>query len=175
MFSDQNFRSPQNHHTRNLPVHSCRQIDICVSLTSQVWWGYANADDHARLEGFLRRCVRLSFRSASSPTLASICDVADDVLFTCINDSRHLMHLLRPVLPPTRDDHYKLRKRHHNLHLPAKTSTLSDNGFFKRTLYKNTGCDRSASVTINFYPSMLVELHHYLFLTCVLQWFVCLY
>ena len=55
-------------------------------------------------------------------------------------------HLLRPLLPPTRDDHYNLCKRHHNLQLPAKTSTLSDNGFSKKMLYKNTGCERSTSI-----------------------------
>ena len=42
----------------------------------------------------------------------------------------------RPLLPPTRDDHYNLRKHQHNLQLPAKTSTLSDNGLIKRLLYK---------------------------------------
>ena len=131
----------------------------------------------ARLEGFLRRCVRLGFRLASSLTLASVCDEADDRLFTCINhDSRHL---LRPHLPLSRDDHYNLRKRQHNLQLPTKTSTLSDNGFIKRMLYKNTGCNHSNSfihsITINFHSPMLVELHRYLFTFNMCLTAVCLF
>ena len=123
---------------------SSRPLIAKLTYVPKAWWGYANAADRARLEGFLRRCVRLGFLSASSPTLGSVCDEADDRLFTCINhDPRHL---LRPLLPPTRGDHCNLRKRHHNLQLPAKTSTQSDNGFIKRMLYKITGGDRSTSI-----------------------------
>ena len=105
---------PQRHYTRHLPGHCCRQIDKCVSGLV----GLPNAADLARLEGFLRRCVWLGFRLVSSPTLASVCDEADNRLFTCINhDPRHL---LWPLLPPTRDDHYNMRKRHHNLQLPER-------------------------------------------------------
>jgi len=128
-------------------IHDIFQATVIAKLTyaSQAWWGYSNAADRARLEGFLRRCTRLGFRSASSPTLASVCDKADDRLFTLIISNPQ--HLLRPLLPPAKDEHYNLRKRSHSLHLPAKTTTLSDNGFIKRLLYKNIGCRQSLSDT----------------------------
>ena len=83
--------------------------------------------------------------------------------------------------PPTREDHYNLRKHHHNQQLPAKTTTLSDNGFIKKMLYKNTGgCDRltsifTFSITISFYSFMLVELHRYLFTFNLCLTAVCLF
>ena len=121
-------------------IHDVFQATVVGKLTyaSPAWWGYANAADRARLEGFMRRCVRLDFRSASSPTFASVCDEADDRLFSAINNNPR--HLLRTLLPPAKDEHYNLRKRSHSLQLPAKTSSLSDNGFIKRMLYKNIGC-----------------------------------
>jgi Reverse transcriptase (RNA-dependent DNA polymerase) len=45
-----------------------------MSYASQAWWGYANVADRSRLECFLQSCVRLGYRSATSPTLASVCD-----------------------------------------------------------------------------------------------------
>ena len=94
-----------------------------------------NAADSARLEAFLRRSARLGFRSVSAPTFASLCAEADDRLFSNIlKDSRHL---LQPLLPPTRDEHYNLRKRAHNRQLPVRTSSINDNGFLIRMLYKN--------------------------------------
>ena len=135
----------RQHGLPNVIIHIF-QATVVAKLTyaPQAWWGYANAADCAHLEGFFRQCVLIGFWSASSPTLVSVCDVADDRLFSCINnDSWHLLWLL---LLLTREDHYNLCERHHNPQLPAKTSTLSDNGFIKRMLYKNTGCDRSTSI-----------------------------
>ena len=101
------------------------------------WWGYASAADRARLEAFLHRSVRLGFRSASAPTLTSVCALADDRLFAkIINDSRHL---LRSILPPARVEHYHLRKRPHNFKLPIKSSSFGDRGFIMRMMYKDTG------------------------------------
>ena len=133
-------RTLRQHGLQNSFVHDIFQATVVAKLTyaSQAWWGYANADDRARLEGFMRRCVRLGFRSASSPTLANVCDEADDRLFSAINNNTR--HLLRSLLPPAKDEHYNLRKRSHSFQLPVKTSSLSDSGFIKRMLYKNIGC-----------------------------------
>jgi hypothetical protein len=112
-------RTLRQHGLQNSTVHDIFQATVVAKLTyaSQAWWGYANADDRARLEGFMRRCVRLGFRSASSPTLANVCDEADDRLFTAINNNTR--HLLRSLLPPAKDEHYNLRKRSHSFQLPA--------------------------------------------------------
>ena len=131
-------RPTKPHHPRYLPGHGCRKL----MYASQAWWGYSNAADRARLEGFLRRCVQLGFRLASSLTLASVCDEADDHLFTrIINNPRHL---LRHLPWPAKDEHYNLRKRSHCLQLHAKTSSLSDNGFIKRMLCKNIASQTQA-------------------------------
>ena len=90
-------------------IHDIFQATVVAKLSyaSPAWWGYVSAADRARLEAFLQRSVRLGFQSASAPTLASVCAHADDRLFAkIINNSRHL---LRPILPPARVEHYHLR------------------------------------------------------------------
>lgn len=132
-------RTLRQHGLPNGIIHDIFQATVVakISYASPAWWGYANVADRARLEAFLQRSVRFGFRSASAPTLGSVCALADDRLFAkIINDSRHL---LRPLLPPTRVEHYHLRKRPHNFELPARSSSLSDRGFIMRMLYKDTG------------------------------------
>lgn len=133
-------RTLRQHGLPDVIIHDIFQATVVAKLTyaSQAWWGYANAADRARLESFMRRCVRLGFRSANSTTLASICDKADVRLFKNISNNSH--HLLRYLLPPTKNEHYSLRNRSHNYQLPTKSSTLTDNGFIKRMLFKNIGC-----------------------------------
>ena len=138
-------RTLRQHGLPTVIVHNIFQATVFAKLTyaSQAWWGYSNAADRARLESFLHRCVRNGFRSASAPTLASVCDEADDRLFTLIQNNPR--HLLLPLLPPAKDERYNLRKRSHSLQLPGKTSSLTDNGFIKRMLFKNIGCRLSNS------------------------------
>jgi len=129
------------HH--GLPIGAVQDIfqaTVVAKLTyaSPAWHGYANAADCARLEAFLRRSARLGFRSVSAPTFFSVCAEADDRLFS--NIIRDPRHLLQSLLPPTRNEHYNLRRRAHNRQLPARTSSLSDNRFLTRMLYKNSGC-----------------------------------
>ena len=106
-----------------------------LSYASPAWWGFANADDKARLEAFLSRSVRFGYRDASSPTLKSICGEADDELFNKV--ARNPRHLLHGILPPARDNHYELRVRRHNLTLPIRSTTLMDCNFTARMLYKD--------------------------------------
>ena len=126
-------RLPQRHHTRHIPGR-CLQTDVCVSglvcgatqtlpfvpVSRAFFDGMSDmASDHHHHQ-----------RSQTSVTY-----VADDRLFSCIiNDCRHL---LRPLLPPTRDEHYTLCKLNHNPQLSAKTSSLRNNGCGKRILYEH--------------------------------------
>jgi len=106
-----------------------------LSYASPAWWGFASADDHHRLEEFLRRSARLGYRDNSPATFASICDDADDQLFEWItHNSQHLLH---PLLPPEREHHYSLRERSHNYQLPERTTQLKDKNFIIRMLYKD--------------------------------------
>jgi hypothetical protein len=99
-----------------------------ISYAASAWWGYTSAADHDRLEAFLRRAVSFGYRDASAPSLARICEQAEEKLFSNIllNDKR----LLRPLLPPERSQQYSPRRRRHNLQLPFRTLALSDNNFF---------------------------------------------
>ena len=57
---------------------------------------------------------------------------------TLFNNILHKrQHLLFPLLPPVRDDHYFLRNRSQNLQLPARSSSLKDNNFLMSMLYKD--------------------------------------
>ena len=103
----------------------------CHTLLHAAWWGYANADDEARLEALLRRSSKLGFRADTAPTLTSICAGADDKLFRNVlfND----LHLLYRLLPTSRDNHYNLRSQtNHNLQLPVSISSLNDRNVFMR-------------------------------------------
>src|SRR5664279_1560524 len=64
------------------------QSTVVAKLTyaSPAWWGFASAEDKARLEAFVCRSARLGYRAASSPTLDSIAE-SDDRLFNRITDN----------------------------------------------------------------------------------------
>ena len=68
-------------------------------------------------------------------TFASICDDADYQLFERItSNSQHLLH---PLLPPEREQHYSLRERSHSYQLPERTTQLKDKNFIIRMLYRD--------------------------------------
>ena len=54
----------------------------------------------------LRRSTRLGYRDAQSPSFDSLCETADEQLFLKIIKNKQ--HLLRSLLPPQREQHYKL-------------------------------------------------------------------
>jgi hypothetical protein len=115
---------------------------MAESDTTSAWWGYTSAADRGRLEAFLRR-PWLPRRIAPPPSLARICEQADEKLFS--NILRNDKHLLRPLLPPERSQQYSLRRRRHNLQLPVRTSALSDNNFLIRMLFKDCYSTQSSS------------------------------
>ena len=44
---------------------------------SPSWWGFTNADQRNRLEGFLRKASRARFYPEGSPTFSELCGAAD--------------------------------------------------------------------------------------------------
>jgi len=64
--------------------------------------------------------------------------MADEQLFLKIMKNKQ--NLLRSLLPPQREQHYKLRVRVHNFELPTRTSLTTDSNFVVRMLFKNSGC-----------------------------------
>jgi hypothetical protein len=126
--------------TRTLRQHALHHVFQATVITklsyaSPAWWGFANADDKARLEAFLDRSVRFGYCEASSPTIESICGEADEELFNKV--ARSPRHLLHDILSPARDSHYELIVRRHNLALPIRSTILMDCNFAARMLYKN--------------------------------------
>jgi gmma-aminobutyric acid receptor subunit gamma/cGMP-dependent protein kinase 2 len=130
-------RTLRHHGMPTSALHAVFQATVVAKLVyaAPAWRGFTSAADRSRLDAFLRRSVRFGYRSASAPTLESICEEADDRLFrSIINNECHLLHSL---LPPERSQHYSLRERTHNFQLPARTSALNDNNFMIRMLYKD--------------------------------------
>ena len=113
-------------------------IDSKLAYASPAWWGLTTAADRARLEAFLRRSVNIGFRSDTAPTLGVICSERDDALFAKITSNAN--HLLHQLLPPRRETNYSLRPRAHDFTLSGRTSSLNDNNYITRMLYKNIGC-----------------------------------
>ena len=97
-----------------------------------------SAADRDRLEAFLRRSTALGFHPATAPTLSTICSEGDNQLFTAIiSSSSHLLHHLSP---PKHDTHYSLRPSAQDFTFSILTTTLRDNNYLNRMLYKNIGC-----------------------------------
>jgi len=91
--------------------------------------------------------VRLGYNAASSPTLKSICGVANDLLLNQV--SRNARHLLRVLLPLIRDTHYNLKSLQAQ---PIRCSALMDCNFINRMLHKELNivstdsCDQSGTL-----------------------------
>ena len=75
-----------------------------LSYAVSAWWGFASAADRGRLEAFLRRYASFGYRDPTAPSLAYICEQADDKLFNNILCNNN--HLLRPLLPPDMSQQY---------------------------------------------------------------------
>ena len=90
--------------------------------------------------------TKFGYRDSSSPSLLSICDAADDKLFNNIlRNSRHLLH---PLLPPERNQHYAIRDRPHKLQIPIRTSALNNNNFLIRMLFKDMSYSSQSSSAV---------------------------
>jgi hypothetical protein len=127
--------------------HSCQNVFHSVTLAkltycSPAWWGYANAAERDRIEGFLRRCKRFGYYPHNAAPFAELCTEADTKLLKrVINDDEHVLHYLLPPCNAGLSLH-NLRPRKHNRTLPAKSSRYDDSNFFTRMLMSNC-CEQS--------------------------------
>lgn len=130
-------RTLRHHGLNNSSIQAIFQATVVAKLAyaAPAWLGFAKTVDRARLEAFLKRSVSFGYRSASSPTFASICDEAENKLFR--NIITNPTHLLHPLLPPLREKHYDLRDRPHPHQLPSRTTALRDSNFMIRMLFKD--------------------------------------
>jgi len=103
--------------TRPGQAHPCPPMaTLLLVLTLNTW----RARICYRLETFLRRSAKLGYPANSSATFASICADADYQLFTRLSSNGQ--HLLHPLLPPQREQHYSFRDRSYNYQLPDRTN-----------------------------------------------------
>lgn len=106
-----------------------------LTYAIQAWWGFVGTSDRERLEAFLKRAKKAEFVNGNLPSLAELCDTADNKLFkTVVENSNHVLH---PLLPPRVSRHMTLRKRRHDFVLPAKESKIMESNFLYRLLYKD--------------------------------------
>jgi hypothetical protein len=131
-------RTLRHHGLPEDAIHTVFQAVVVakISYASQAWWGFSSAADQGRLEAFLRRAERLNFRSSSASSFSTMCAQADDNLFNNIINNK--CHILFPLLPPKRDNHYSMRKRSHDYKISLRTSSLTDNNFITIKLFKNS-------------------------------------
>jgi len=123
-------------------LHAVFQAVVINKLiyASPAWYNFTSAADRGRLDSFLRRSARLGYRDVQSPSFDSLCKTADEHLFLKIIKNKHHLGLLHSLLPPQREQHYKLRDQVHNFLLPARTASAIDSSFIMLMLYINSGC-----------------------------------
>jgi len=84
----------------------------------------------------LRRAGKSDYYTDDSlPTVAALCEQADEQLFRSIKYIP--THPLRPLLPPERSTPYCTRPPPHNYELPSKINNIDECNFMYRVLYKN--------------------------------------
>lgn len=130
-------RTLRSHGMHNYLLQKVFDSTVLTKLLycSQVWWGFTNCEDKARLESFLNKSRRLEFCNPRHTSLAEMCASADTMLFNkVLNCSKHPLHHL---LPPKIDHCYNLRPRAHNRTIPDKTTALLQRNFLNRMLYKD--------------------------------------
>ena len=113
-------------------IHNTQLVSLLfVTYASSSWWGFTNAADRQRLEGFLRRGQRQNLYSTGNPSLAQLPEQSDEHLFYNIRyNPNHSLHYL---LPKQTERSYSLRSRSHNFELSC---IHDDRNFNDRMLFK---------------------------------------
>jgi hypothetical protein len=110
----------------------CRASTMArLMYASPAWWGFANASERDRLEGFIRKTKRFGYLPQNAPTAEHLSHCADVTLFKAVTSNKY--HVLHNLLPAIRTHEHNLRPRSHNFVLPHK----DDRNFIPRMLYTN--------------------------------------
>jgi len=110
-------------------------VESKIHYAAPVWSGFCTAGDPDRLNAFVHKCVKLSYRDKSASYIEDIFGDCDEQLFSRININS--LHILQQYLPERSSLSYSLRLRRHNKTLIAKTSELNDRNFIIRNIYKD--------------------------------------
>jgi hypothetical protein len=103
---------------------------------SQAWWGLLDEGSRQRLQASLNRVISQGFLRPNHPSIASMCDTADDKLFTSILHQPH--HVLQHLLPPIYNSTHNLRPRTHNRTIPLIKNTLFKKTYINKMLLKDS-------------------------------------
>lgn len=143
-------RTLRQHGLSTSAVHTVFKATVVAKLSyaSSAWWGFTSVDDRNRLEAFLRRSARLGYRLPTDVTFTNICEQSDETLFNSIKHNAN--HLLYPLLPQERisSQHYSLRQRSHNFQISMRTTTLNDNNFLNRMLFRGLSNTSDSQVSV---------------------------
>ena len=108
-------------------------LSSVLTYASPAWAGFINSDDQARLQAPFNRAHRWGlFSSPLPPSFSSLCDSADQTLFSKIVTPGHVLY---SMLPGKLSTPYNLRRRVHPYVLPPTSNSLKRN-FLHRMLYK---------------------------------------
>ena len=107
-----------------------------ITYAGPSWWGYATAEEKNRLESLLRKAVKWGYYSPEDKSLEKIFDEKDEKLFQNVLNQE--THVLRCLLPPQKENKYKLRAKTHGRCLPEKHNKVFNSNFIVRLAYKNS-------------------------------------
>ena len=127
----------RHHGMNDVGLQTVFRAVVVSRLMYASWTGFATATDLKRVDAFLRRCKRGVYCSSDLPDFEELLDESDDRLFrNTLYNSTHTLH----TLPPPQSaalQHYHLRPRTHDRHLPTQISYLCNKNFLGRALYKD--------------------------------------
>ena len=101
-----------------------------IMYASPAWWELASQRDIDRINGFLKKAIKLGYYPDNGLLFEDLCKLADDRLLSKIENSPN--HVLYKFLPEIKSTGYNLRKRAHPYCLPIE----DDRNFMNRVLYK---------------------------------------
>ena len=105
----------RNHGLPPQALHEvCRASTMArLMYASPAWWGFTNACERDRLEGFIRKTKRFGYLPQNAPTAEHLSHCADVTLFKTVTTNKY--HVLHDLLPAIRTNVHNLRPRSHNL------------------------------------------------------------
>jgi len=125
-------RTLRHHGLSEKSLHLTFSSKVLSKLTyaSPAWWGFTTSSARNQTEAFLKKAIKFNYYSVHKPTFTEIVTKTEEELFHKVISNP--FHCLHPLLPPTRNPTYNLRKRGHDYSLPIK----DDRNYINRILFK---------------------------------------
>jgi len=101
-------------------------------FVSPAWSSFCSADDIKKLDSFTNKSKKSDYCNAKSPPVKQLFAEADTSLFKSVLTYRN--HLLYPLLPAAKTQHYELRTRPHNLTLTRKSCHYDNCNFISHMI-----------------------------------------